>query len=172
LLPRASFGKGILLAASGAKAGGAVLALAVIVTSPDPPVVLGFLGIALLVVGGTTWMRGKPGSVLIRLLISLGAIVLTRLALGPLAAGAAAVLLAVGASLRLRLSEAVVGLALFGGVVALLGGARPRLALVFWAIGLAIVLLRRLALRAWRHVSDRQSLRAETSKAVSLGPES
>jgi hypothetical protein len=172
LLPKASFEKGLLLAVAGAKAGGAVLALAVIAASPDPAVILGLLGIALLVVGGTTWMRGRPGSVLIRILLSLGTIVLARLALGPSGAGVAAVLLTMGAWLRLRLPDAVVGLALFGGVVALLGSASPRLALVFWAIGLAIVLLRRLAACVWRHVCDRRSLTVETTKAASLGPES
>jgi hypothetical protein len=172
LLPRASLAKGLLLAGSGAKAGGALLALAVIASSPDPAVVLGLLAIALLVVGGTTWMRGRPGSVLIRFLISLGTIILARLTLGPSGAGAAAVLLTMGAWLRLGLPDAVVGLALFGGMVALLGSASPRLALVFWAIGLAIVLLRRLAARVWRHVCDRRSLTAETTTAVSLRPES
>ena len=117
-------------------------------------------------------MRGRPGSVLIRILLSLGTIVLARLALGPSGAGVAAVLLTMGAWLRLRLPDAVVGLALFGGVVALLGSASPRLALVFWAIGLAIVLLRRLAACVWRHVCDRRSLTVETTKAASLGPES
>jgi hypothetical protein len=172
LLPRASFEKGLLLAGSGAKAGGAALALSVIAASPDPAVVLGLLGIALLVVGGTTWMRGSPGSVPIRVLVSLGTIILARIALGPAGAAVAAVLLTMGAWLRLRLPDAVVGLALFGGAVALLGSASPRLALVFWAIGLAIVLLRRLAARVWRHVCDRRSLTAETTKRVSLGPES
>ena len=117
-------------------------------------------------------MRGRPGSVLIRVLVSLGTIILARLALGPAGAGAAAVLLTMGAWLRLRLADAVVGLALFGVVVALLGGTSPRLALVFWAIGLAIVLVRRLAARVWRQVCDRRALTVETTKAVSLGPES
>lgn len=172
MLPRASFEKGLLLAVSGAKAGGAVLALAVIAASPDPAIVLGLLGIALLVVGGTTWMRGRPGAVLIRVLVSLGTIIVARLTLGPFGAGAAAVLLTMGAWLHLRLPDAVVGLALFGGAVALLGSASPRLALIFWAIGLLIVLLRRLAARVWRHVCERRSLTAETTTAGSLRPES
>ena len=160
------------MAGSGAKAGGAVLALAVIAASPDPAIVLGLLGIALLVVGGTTWTKGRPDSAVIRLLVSLGTIIFVRLALGQSAAAAAALLLTMGAWLRLRLPDAVVGLALFGGVIALLGGASPRLALVFWTIGLAIVLLRRLAVRVWRHVCGRRSLTVETTKAVSLRPES
>lgn len=172
MLRRASFEKGLLLAGSGAKAGGAVLALSVIAASPDPAIVLGLLGIALLVVGGTTWMRRRPGPVLIRVLVSLGTLILVRLTLGPSGAGAAAVLLMMGAWLRLRLPDAVVGLALFGGAVAILGGASPRLAFVFWAIGLAIVLLRRLAAHVWRHVCDRRSLTVETTKAVSLRAES
>jgi hypothetical protein len=172
LLQRASVGKGLVLAGSGAKAGGAGLALAVIAASPDPAIVLGLLGIALLVIGGTIWMRGRPGSVLIRVLVSLGTIILARVTLGPSGAGATAVLLAIGAWLRLRLPDAVVGIALFGGAVALLGGASPRLALVFWAIGLTVVLLHRLAARVWRHLSDRRSLTVETTKPVSLGPES
>lgn len=117
-------------------------------------------------------MRGRPGAVLIRILVSLGTIIVARLVFGPAGAAVAAVLLTIGAWLRLRLPDAVVGFALFGGVVALLGSASPRLALIFWAIGLSIVLLRRLAARLWRRVCDRRSLTAETTTAVSLRPES
>jgi hypothetical protein len=131
------------------KAGGAALGLAVLVLSDSPAALLALLGVALVVVGGTAW-TGVRGSSLTRLLAPLVVVVLARVAAGPAAAGIAALLLALGALLRVRIEEGVVGLSVFGGAVALSGGASFRLALGFWVAGLAIIALRAAANRVRR----------------------
>jgi len=172
LPPRVDYAKGLRWSAAGAKVGGAILALAVIASSRRPELVLGLLGIALLVAGGTAWTRGGPGAVPIRILVSLGAVVVARLAFGTSGALLASVLLVMGACLRLRLTDAVAGLAVFGGMVAFLGDASLRLALAFWVSGVATVLLRALAPALYRRVFRRRSLIAEKAKATPLAPES
>ncbi len=172
MLPRVDYAKGLRWTAAGAKVGGAILALAVIVSSRRPELVLGLLGIALLVAGGTAWTRDGPGAVPIRVLVSVGAVIFARLAFGTSGALLAFVLLVLGACLRLRLTDAVAGLALFGGVVAFLGDASLRLALAFWACGVATVLLRALAPAVCRRVFRRRSLIAEKTKAAPLVSES
>lgn len=149
-----------------------MLALAVVASSLRPELILGLLGIALLVAGGTAWTRGGPGAVPIRVLVSVGAVVFARLAFGTSGALLASILLVLGACLRLRLTDAVAGLAIFGGMVALLGSASLRLALAFWAIGVAAVLIRGLAPALYRRVFRRRSLIAEKTNATPLVPES
>jgi hypothetical protein len=144
----------------------------VIVASPEPVLVLGLLAITLLVVGGTTWAGTASGRLPIRLLVSLATVVLARAAFGTLAAAVAAALLAIGAWLRVRMGEAIVGLAVFGVAIAFLGGASLRLAVAFWVIGLAILALRHLATRLRRRLSARRSLTAEKGSAPALGAES
>ena len=153
------------------KAGSAAFSVAIILTSPEPVLVLGLLGIIFLVVGGTTWTRGGQGALPSRLLVSFAAVVLARIAFGTLGALFAAVIEALGAWLRVRLADAVMGLAVFGLVIAFLGAASARLVLVFWAMGLAIIVLRHLAVSLWRHVSARRSLTPERTKAAALGAE-
>lgn len=148
LPPRASLGAGLRCAAAAAKAGAAALGLAVVVFSESPEAVLGLLAVVLLVVGGATWRAPGRSSIVVPILVSLGTVVLVRLAAGPAAAALAALLLALGALLHVRLWEGVVGLATFGVAVALLGGARVGLILAFWLVGLAIVALRLLMARA------------------------
>jgi hypothetical protein len=107
------------------------------VSSPEPELVLGLIGIVLLVIGGATWTPGGRSPVLFRIVLSLATIVLARLALGPSGAALATLLLALGAWLRLRPTDAVLGLAVFGGAVAAVGGASPGIVIVFWILGLA-----------------------------------
>ena len=149
-----------------------MLAVAVIASSLQPELVIGVLGITLLVAGGTTWTTAGPSAVPIRVLVSVGAVVFARLAFGTSGALLASILLVLGACLRLCLADAVAGLALFGGMVALLGDASLRLALAFWAIGVAAVVLRAIAPALCRRVFRRRSLIAEKTKATPLVPES
>lgn len=170
--PRVDFRRCLRWAAAGLKAGGAAFAAAVIVTSPDAVLVLGLLAISLLVVGGTTWTGRTQGRLPIRILVSLVTVILARVAFGTVAAALAAVLVALGAWLRVRVGEAVVGLAVFGIAIAFLGGASVRVAVAFWMIGLAILALRHLVARLWRAFSGRRSLTAEKGKPAPLAAES
>lgn len=158
--------------AAGMKAGGAAFAVAVIVSSPEPVLVLGLLAITLLVIGGTTWAGTAPHRLPIRVLVSIATVVIARLAFGTVAAALAALLLALGAWLRVRMGEAVVGLAVFGIAIAFLGGASLRLVVAFWAIGLAVLGLRHVATRVWRRFSTRRSLSAEKPGTPPLAAES
>ena len=132
---------------------------------------LGLLVVGLLAVGGRV-RTGGPGSVPIRVLVSIGTVILARLALGTSGAALAAILLALGAWLRLGFSDAIVGLAVFGGVVALLGSASLRIAAVFWALGIAAVLVRSHAPLLWRRAFRRRALIAEKAQPSPLAPES
>lgn len=170
--PRVSAGRALTWIAAGVKSGGAAFSVAIILTSPEPVLILGLLGISLLVIGGSTWTRsGGPRALAGRLLISFTVVVLVRLASGTQAALLAAAFLAFGAWLRVRLADAVMGLAAFGLLIAFLGAASARLMLVFAAIGLASLILRHLAANLWRRVSARRSLRPERAKAAALGAE-
>jgi hypothetical protein len=90
----------------------------------------------------------------IRTFVFVAVIILARVAAGPAAAAIAAFLLALGACLRVRLADGVVGLSVFGIVVAALGGVSLRLALAFWTTGLAIIALRTLISRVRRGASQ------------------
>jgi hypothetical protein len=154
-----------------AKAGGAALGLAVVASSPDPELVAGVLGIVLVVIGGATWTTGGRNAVPLRMLVSLATIVLARLALGSSAAALAALLLALGAWLRIRPTDAVLGLAVFGGAVAVLGGASLGLVLILWILGLALAPLCLLVVRLSRWLARRSFLTVERTKAAPLAPE-
>ncbi len=145
---RARLGTGLRCAAAAAKLGAAALGMALVVFSESPEALLGLLAVVLLVAGGATWRAPARNSILVPILISLGVVVLARVAAGPAAAAVAALLLALGALLHVRLWEGVVGLATFGAAVALLGGAHVGLILAFWLVGLALVALRLLLARA------------------------
>ena len=113
-------------------AGGCWLGAAIIVSMGEPLVVAGALAAAILVVGGVTWSASPPA---VRLVVAVAVLVLARLAAGPSGAVTAFVLCAVGALLRVRLSDAALGLALFAGAVSLLGGADHRLLATFLLLG-------------------------------------
>ena len=82
-----------------------------------------------------------------------------------------AVLLALGPLLGVRTAEVILGLAVVGGIVAAHIGARGWLLLVFWILGLAIALLRPLAVQIARRLAQRRFLMVERTKAARLGPE-
>lgn len=166
MLQKASFGKGLRCAAAAAKVAGACLGVAVIGSSLDPETVLAMLAVALLVVGGVTWSVGQSKALPLRILASVATVVLARWAGGPAAAALAAALLALGAWLRIGPAQAVGGLALFGAAVALLGRASLHVLVGFWLVGLAFVLLRLIAVRAWHRLFHRASLRIEKTEPV------
>jgi len=121
--------------------------------SQSPEALLALGGVALLVAGGTTWSKDGQWPVFRRVLVFLTVIALARWVAGPAAAALTALLLALGAVLRVRLAEGITGLAAFGGAVALLGRASLRLVLVFWLVGLAIIAVQTLARRLRRNPS-------------------
>jgi hypothetical protein len=116
-----------------------------------------------------SWTPGGRSPVLLRIVLSLATIVLARLALGPSGAALATLLLALGAWLRIRPTDAVLGLAVFGDAVAAVGGPSTGLVLVFWILGLAIALLRPLAVQIARRLAQRRLLMVERTKAARLG---
>jgi len=171
LPPRASFGKGLSLAARAAKAGGACLGLALLVLSGDPAAILGLLAVVALAIGGVVWTAGARHAAWVRLLLVVSALVAARIAAGPAAAALGAVLLALGVLLRIRTEEVVLGLAVFGGIVAAVGGASPHLLLLSWAVGVALVALRAGATAAWRRLHSLTVLKSEKARTVLLDPE-
>jgi hypothetical protein len=126
--------------------------------------VLALLSIAFLVVGGV--LGGRPGRAM-PVAGALLAVIVARLAAGTGAAFFAALLVALGAWLRVRLTEATAGLAVFGVAVAMLGGASISLVLAFWLLGGALLLTRRAAHVIRAHVS-RSFLTAERTPGRSL----
>jgi hypothetical protein len=157
LRPRADAAAGLRLALASGRAGGALLGAAVIGASLDPPTVLALIALALLLAGGSIW-AGEPGRLLpVRVLASLATVALARAVAGPAAAAVAAVLLALGFWLQVRMSVAISGLAVFGAAVALLGRASPQVVLVFWLAGSCAALARPLAARLRRSRSDQGS---------------
>ena len=114
-------------------AGGCWLGGAVIVSMGEPLVVAGALAVATLVGGGVTWSTLRPTPM--RLVVTAALLALARLSAGPSGAAIAFVLFAAGALLRVRLSDAALGLALFAGAVSILGGADHRLLAVFLLLG-------------------------------------
>jgi len=120
-----------------ARLGGACLAFAIVMSAPAPELVLALLAIAFLVVGGSVAALKGPAA-----LVWSGpvvAVILARVFAGTAAALLAALLIALGAWLRIGLIEATAGLAVFGVGVALLGGATVSLIFSFWLLGAGLL---------------------------------
>ena len=134
--------------------------------APAPEIVLALLAVVFLLVGGT--IVGRPG-VLAALRWSgpVVAVILARLSAGTGAAMLAALLIGLGAWLRVTMIEATSGLAVFGVGVAVLGGARPALIVAFWVLGAGLLLARRVA-SATRNRIARAFLTAERTPDRSL----
>jgi len=171
LPPRASFGKGLSLAARGAKTGGACLGLAVLVLSGDPAPILGLLAVVALVIGGVAWTAGGRHATWVRIPLLVSALIAARIVGGPAAAALGAVLLALGALFRIGSGEVLLGLTIFGGIVVLLGGGRGWLLLAFWVLGFALVALRTAAAVAWRRLRRLPIVKSEKTRTVLLDPE-
>jgi len=103
--------------------------------------------------------------------VLVSALAAARITAGPAAAALGAVLLALGVLLRIRTEEVILGLAVFGGIVAAVGGASPGLLLVSWALGVALVALRAVAAAAWRGLRSLPVLKSEKTRTVLLDPE-
>lgn len=163
--PKARLAQALRWAARAARIGGAWLGFAVLVSSAAPGPVVTVLIVALVLVGGTA--RTTPGPRAVRLFGPLLCVLLARLALGPLAAALAGVLLALGAWLRIRPADTTTGLAVFGGVVILLGGASAQLVFAFWLLGLAVLALRDVTSRIRRRAAHLSGLRGLTADSRS-----
>lgn len=170
--PRVSAAASLRLVIASARAGGALLGGAVIAASLDPPTVLALIAVMVLVAGGSIWSGGRNWILLVRVLASLAAVALARHAGGPAAAVVAAVLLALGAWLQVRAGVALSGLAVFGVAVVLLGRARLSVVLLFWLVGLGLVVLRPAAAWVRRRVPLLASLTIEKTDGHPVAPES
>jgi hypothetical protein len=166
---KADVGGVLRWAAEGARIGGACLAVAVVVSAPAPEIVLALFGVVLLVVGGTAWSWAQP--VALRLTGPLIAVILARVLGGTAAAALAALLVIVGAWLRVRVAEATAGLAVFGVAVTLLGGASAMIVGASWLLGLGLLLVRSIAVGAGRRLRTASSLTAERPPTTSLRSE-
>jgi hypothetical protein len=169
LRPKVDVWRVLLWGAEAARIGGACLAVAVVVFAPAAEIVLALLGVVLLVVGGTAWSWARP--VALRLTGPLLAVVLARVLGGPAAALLAALLVVVGAWLRVRVPEATAGLAVFGVAVTILGGASARVVGAFWLLGVGVLLARFIAAGAGRRLRAGSSLTAERPSTTPLRPE-
>ena len=171
MLRRADGWRSLLWAANAARIGGACLGLGIVVSSPAPEVVLPLLALALLLVGGSAWSVTSTSTVAVRLAGPFVMVIAVRIAGGTVAAAIAALLVALGAWLQVRLTEASVGLAIFAGAVAVLGGARVPVLVAFWLLGAAILLARATVATVRRRLAGRSSLKPERTPVVPLGPE-
>lgn len=171
MLRRVDVWQALRWASEAARIGGACLGLAIVVSSPAPEIVLPLLGVALLLVGGSAWSVTNTRTMAFRLAGPFLMVIAVRVTGGTVAAALAALLVALGAWLQVRLAEASVGLAVFAGAVAVLGGASVRVLVAFWVLGVVILLTRSTAASIRRRLSDPLSLKAERTPGVSLGPE-
>lgn len=143
-----------------------------VAASLDPPTVLALIAVMVLVAGGSIWSGGRNWILLVRILASLATVALARYAGGPAAAIVAAVLLALGAWLQVRAGVALSGLAVFGFAVVLLGRARLSVVLLFWLVGLSLVVMRPAAACVRRKVPLLASLTIEKTDGHPVAPES
>lgn len=143
-----------------------------VAASLDPPTVLALIAVMVLVAGGSIWSGGRNWILLVRILASLATVALARYAGGPAAAIVAAVLLALGAWLQVRAGVALSGLAVFGFAVVLLGRARLSVVLLFWLVGLSLVVMRPAAACVRRKVPLLASLTIEKTGGHPVAPES
>jgi uncharacterized protein (DUF983 family) len=171
LRPRASFGKGLSLAARAAKAGGACLGLALLVLSGDPAAILGLLAVGALAIGGVVWTAGAVQPAWVRVLLLVSVLAAARIAAGTAAGAFVAALLALGVLFRIRTEEVILGLAVFGGIVAVVGRASPKVLLASWTLGVVLVALRAAAGAAWRAPGRPPLLKSEKARTVLLDPE-
>ena len=171
MLPRVSFEKGLSLAARAGRAGGACLGLAVLGVSGEPAAILGLLAVVALVIGGAARSAGGRHATSVRILLPVSALLAARVSAGPGAAALGAVLLALGALLRIRTEEVVLGLAVFGGIVAVAAGASARLLVIFWVLGFSLVALRTVAARARLGMRRLPILKSEKGRSILLDPE-
>ncbi len=166
--PRASFGKGLSLAARAAKAGVACLGLALLVLSGDPAAILGLLAVVALAIGGVVWTAGAVQPAWVRVLLLVSVLAAARITAGTAAAALVAALLALGVLFRIRTEEVILGLAVFGGIVGVVGGASPLFLLFCWALGFVLLALQTVAVAAWRGLRSLPVLKSEKAPRALL----
>ena len=144
-------------------AGAAWLGTALLVSNPEPTVVLGVFGAAILLIGGSAArLRARWG----QSLICAAPLVLARLVAGPGMAILVALILAAGWWLRMTASDALFGLAAFGVGAAAVGMAPLHLFIGFWMFGAFTVAMTHVA----RRFRDRR-LSDESTTVASLAHE-
>lgn len=151
-------------AAVSGRAGAAWLGTILLVGSADPALVLASVAVAVIVGGGIA--ATARGSVYLRIVPCIAAVILARLIAGPLAAFVVTGLVALGWALRVTPSDAILGLGAFGIGAAILGMASLRLLVAFWALGA----VSRAAVRARRRLR-RTRLPVETDPVSLLARE-
>jgi hypothetical protein len=131
-------------AASAAVTGAACFAVAFLAHTTDPWTLLGVLAAGLLCLGGrlATWQATSA----MRIACGALAVLVVRVAWGPMPALLVAILLLVGAALRVRPADLRYGLAVVGMAVAVIGRARVDVLVAFWLLGVLLKL-------AWRAVT-------------------
>ena len=107
----------------------------------------------------------------LRLVGPLLMVIAVRVLGGTAAAAIAALLVALGAWLQVRLLEATVGLAAFAGAVAVVGGGNVRVLAAFWLLGVGIIVARSAAATVRRRFSRASSLKPERAPSLPLHPE-
>lgn len=171
MLPKVDVWRALHWAADAARIGGTCLGLGIVVSSPAPETVLPVLGVALLLVGGSAWSVASTRAMAFRLAGPFLMVIAVRVLGGTVAAAIAAILVALGAWLQVRLTEASIGLAVFAGTVAVLGGASVRVLAAFWLLGVGILLFRSVAASVRRRLFGGSSLKPERAPRILLRPE-
>jgi hypothetical protein len=123
--------------ASSAVTGAALFTLAFFTQVADEGVVLGALAVGAVWLGGSVAAQLDHGRVAPAVAATV-VVLASRVAAGTWTALALAIALPCGAVLRVRSRDVRRGLATIGAVVAIAGGARLWLLLVFWALGLLV----------------------------------
>jgi hypothetical protein len=133
-------------AASAALTGAACFAVAFLAHTTDPWTILGVLAAGLLCLGGrlATWQATSA----MRIACGALAVLVVRAAWGPMPAVITAILLFVGAVLRVRPVDLRDGLAVVGAAVAVIGRARIDVLVAFWVLGVLLTLACRAVTRA------------------------
>lgn len=135
--------------------GAACFAVAFLAHTTDPWTILGGLAAAVLCAGGR--LAAWDARLSMRIACGVAAALLVRASFGRVAAALVAVLLVVGAALRIRLRDLRHGLAVVGATVALVGRANVGVIVTFWLVGFVATLVWRILAMArswWRHHRD------------------
>ena len=129
--------------------GTACFAVAFLAHTTDPWTILGGSAVAVLCAGGR--LAAWDATLSMRIACGVAAVLLVRASFGRVAAAPVAVLLVVGAALRVRLRDLRYGLAAVGATVALVGRANVGVILTFWLVGFIAALVWRISVmtRCW-----------------------
>jgi hypothetical protein len=138
-LPRkASLARALRWGIAVATAGAAWLGVVLLLADDNPSATAAVVAAVLALAGG--WAaHASARSPVVRILACLIPVILARWTAGTLAAALATACVAAGWWLRVRASDALLVLALFGGVVALLSPPSGRLIVVFLVLGVVTV---------------------------------